>query len=135
MRLKFLTEYRSSDRLACWSGSQIYRAVKPSGTEPQLGEEISGLTAKLRPYQLRAAAWMVSRETIEQVSLPCDYLEQCSRPWAWNMLVGALGTHGVRQPSWGLLILFILYWCAFIAHAKQPSFDSAAIGACSWSVH
>ena len=42
--------------------ADIYAAVRPTGREPQLQGSFPELTVQLRPYQRRAAAWMVSRE-------------------------------------------------------------------------
>ncbi len=42
--------------------STIYSAVRPSGEEPELQGDFPNLTVQLRPYQRRAAAWVVSRE-------------------------------------------------------------------------
>ena len=43
--------------------AELYAAVKPSGNEPQLPQNNPKLRPTLRPYQRRAAAWMVARET------------------------------------------------------------------------
>lgn len=40
----------------------LYTAIKPTGGEPMLTGSIPGLVPQLRPYQSRAAAWMVGRE-------------------------------------------------------------------------
>ncbi|KAL0556995.1 hypothetical protein IC582_005513 [Cucumis melo] len=40
----------------------FYDAIKPSKDEPGLDEDIPNLLPKLRPYQRRAAYWMVQRE-------------------------------------------------------------------------
>ncbi|KAJ7548808.1 hypothetical protein O6H91_07G028200 [Diphasiastrum complanatum] len=42
--------------------NKIYDAVKPSGKEPTLDIQLEGLFPELRPYQRRAAYWMVQRE-------------------------------------------------------------------------
>ncbi|KAJ3682918.1 hypothetical protein LUZ60_013145 [Juncus effusus] len=42
--------------------SGFYEAIKPSKEEPMLENEIAGLVPELRPYQRRAAYWMVQRE-------------------------------------------------------------------------
>ncbi|XP_023551403.1 E3 ubiquitin-protein ligase SHPRH isoform X2 [Cucurbita pepo subsp. pepo] len=40
----------------------FYDAIKPSKDDPMLDEDIPNLLPKLRPYQRRAAYWMVQRE-------------------------------------------------------------------------
>lgn len=42
--------------------SGFYEAIKPSKTDPMLDENIPNLIPKLRPYQRRAAYWMVQNE-------------------------------------------------------------------------
>ena len=42
--------------------SSIYSAIRPSGREPELEWDFPALSVSLRPYQRRAAAWMVARE-------------------------------------------------------------------------
>lgn len=46
-----------------FDAAELYAAVKPSGNEPQLPQDNPKLRPTLRPYQRRAAAWMVGRET------------------------------------------------------------------------
>ena len=47
--------------------AELYAAVKPQGNEPELSANNPKLRPKLRPYQKRAAAWMVAREHQQQV--------------------------------------------------------------------
>ncbi|EFJ51898.1 hypothetical protein VOLCADRAFT_87560 [Volvox carteri f. nagariensis] len=42
----------------------LYRAVKPSGAEPQWMADPPELRPRLRPYQRRAVAWMLRREQV-----------------------------------------------------------------------
>ncbi|XP_056169119.1 uncharacterized protein LOC115679829 isoform X5 [Syzygium oleosum] len=42
--------------------SGFYEAIKPSKADPMLDDNIPNLLPKLRPYQRRAAYWMVQRE-------------------------------------------------------------------------
>ncbi|CAN4105330.1 unnamed protein product [Withania somnifera] len=42
--------------------ASFYEAIKPSKEEPMLDDDLPGLLPKLRPYQRRAAYWMVQRE-------------------------------------------------------------------------
>ena len=50
-----------------FDAAELYAAVKPDGNEPELLEKSAKLKPTLRPYQKRAAAWMVARETGWQV--------------------------------------------------------------------
>ena len=47
---------------ACWDAAGIYAAVKPPLEEGKLQESFPQLRPMLRPYQRRAASWMVRRE-------------------------------------------------------------------------
>ncbi|KAK7301052.1 hypothetical protein RJT34_11908 [Clitoria ternatea] len=47
----------------------FYEAIKPSKEEPMLEDDIPELLPKLRPYQRRAAYWMVEREKAVEKSL------------------------------------------------------------------
>lgn len=47
--------------------AELYAAVKPHGNEPELMGDNPRLRPTLRPYQKRAAAWMVAREEACQV--------------------------------------------------------------------
>lgn len=42
--------------------ASFYEAIKPSKEEPMLDDDLPSLLPKLRPYQRRAAYWMVQRE-------------------------------------------------------------------------
>ncbi|KXZ52879.1 hypothetical protein GPECTOR_8g26 [Gonium pectorale] len=80
----------------------LYRAVKPSGTEPQWDGNPPELRPQLRPYQRRAVAWMLRRERHQEVEegegqgqgagLPAAGAAACAAPVA--------GGHPVqrRQP-------------------------------------
>ena len=48
---------------------EIYTAVKPTGREPELQKALPELKAVLHPHQRRAAAWMVGRETLDEVTI------------------------------------------------------------------
>ncbi len=47
--------------------AELYAAVKPEGNEAELAGDNPKLRPTMRPYQKRAAAWMVSRENASQV--------------------------------------------------------------------
>lgn len=57
---------------AAFDAAELYAAVKPQGTEPELSRSSTKLRPTLRPYQKRAAAWMVSREQQTQVRSQCS---------------------------------------------------------------
>ncbi|KAL2317565.1 hypothetical protein Fmac_031441 [Flemingia macrophylla] len=71
----------------------FYEAIKPSKAEPMLEDDIPELLPKLRPYQRRAAFWMVEREkAVEEsqgerernqfhspLSIPVDFLDTSSQ--------------------------------------------------------
>jgi hypothetical protein len=52
-----------------FDSAQVYRVTKPSGHEAQLQGVPAGLEPQLRPYQRRAVAWMLGRETGQQQRL------------------------------------------------------------------
>ena len=51
--------------------ADIYAAVRPTGEEPELAGSFPSLTVDLRPYQRRAAGWMISREVGRICSSRC----------------------------------------------------------------
>ncbi|KAK2982396.1 hypothetical protein RJ640_026239 [Escallonia rubra] len=71
----------------------FYEAVKPSKEDPMLENDMPDLLPKLRPYQLRAAYWMVQREKgasgclsgseksqfIYPLCTPVEFIDTCSR--------------------------------------------------------
>ncbi|XP_027329381.1 E3 ubiquitin-protein ligase SHPRH isoform X1 [Abrus precatorius] len=71
----------------------FYEAIKPSKEEPMLEDDIPELLPKLRPYQRRAAFWMVERERAMEKSqgerereqfhsplcVPVDFLDTSSK--------------------------------------------------------
>ena len=52
-----------------FDAAEIYAAARPSASAPALQGELPALRPVLRPYQRRAAAWMVARERGELVRL------------------------------------------------------------------
>lgn len=66
-------EAASDGKLLTDSGfgaAELYAAVKPQGNEPELPGNNARLRPTLRPYQKRAAAWMVAREQGTMVCIP-----------------------------------------------------------------
>ena len=57
---------------AAFDAAELYAAVKPQGNEPELSCSSTKLRPTLRPYQKRAAAWMVGREQQTQVRSQCS---------------------------------------------------------------
>ncbi|XP_038722963.1 E3 ubiquitin-protein ligase SHPRH isoform X2 [Tripterygium wilfordii] len=71
----------------------FYEAIKPSKVDPMLKDELPDLLPVLRPYQRRAAYWMLQREkgypgsfgererdwTVSPLCLPIEFLESCSK--------------------------------------------------------
>ncbi|XP_022637826.1 E3 ubiquitin-protein ligase SHPRH isoform X3 [Vigna radiata var. radiata] len=71
----------------------LYEAIKPSKAEPMIEDDIPELLPKLRPYQRRAAFWMVEREKAVEESqgerernqfhsplcIPVDFLDTSSQ--------------------------------------------------------
>ncbi|MCD7448011.1 hypothetical protein HAX54_036831 [Datura stramonium] len=49
-------------KLSRFDVASFYEAIKPSKEEPMLDDDLPDLLPKLRPYQRRAAYWMVQRE-------------------------------------------------------------------------
>nr|XP_009611461.1 E3 ubiquitin-protein ligase SHPRH-like [Nicotiana tomentosiformis]XP_009611462.1 E3 ubiquitin-protein ligase SHPRH-like [Nicotiana tomentosiformis] len=57
-----LAESSASRKCSRFDVASFYEAIKPSKEEPMLDDNLPGLLPKLRPYQRRAAYWMVQRE-------------------------------------------------------------------------
>ncbi|XP_070027034.1 uncharacterized protein [Nicotiana sylvestris] len=57
-----LAESSASRKCSRFDVASFYEAIKPSKEEPMLDDNLPGLLPKLRPYQRRAAYWMVRRE-------------------------------------------------------------------------
>ncbi|KAJ8537180.1 hypothetical protein K7X08_035581 [Anisodus acutangulus] len=58
-----LDEISSAARkLSRFDVASFYEAIKPSKEEPMFDDDLPDLLSKLRPYQRRAAYWMVQRE-------------------------------------------------------------------------
>ena len=59
-----------------FDAAELYTAVKPSGREPELQQDLPQLNPVLRSYQRRAAAWMVAREKGQRVGI-LTHLSTC----------------------------------------------------------
>jgi hypothetical protein len=53
-----------------FDAAEVCAAVRPSARAPALEADLPALRPELRPYQRRAAAWMVARERGELVRRP-----------------------------------------------------------------
>ncbi|KAK3022375.1 hypothetical protein RJ639_047349 [Escallonia herrerae] len=83
----------ASRKRAVFDVAWFYEAVKPSKEDPMLENDMPDLLPKLRPYQLRAAYWMVQREKgasgrlsgsekcqfIYPLCTPVEFIDTCSR--------------------------------------------------------
>ncbi|KAK4835874.1 hypothetical protein QYF36_015629 [Acer negundo] len=123
----------------------FYEAIKPSKAEPMLENDIPDLLPVLRPYQRRAAYWMVQREKGNSASLgemeisrsfsplcmPLDLLDTCSKMF-YNPFSGSVSTYlecfssyvsgGILADEMGLGKTVELLACIF-AHPKPASDD------------
>ncbi|KAL9315887.1 hypothetical protein ACSQ67_016888 [Phaseolus vulgaris] len=84
----------------------LYEAIKPSKAEPMLEDDIPELLPKLRPYQRRAAFWMVEREKAVEESqgerernqfhsplcIPVDFLDTSSQMF-FNPFSGSISLY------------------------------------------
>ncbi|KAJ0259432.1 RING-finger [Hirschfeldia incana] len=62
-------ETLDSSKQSRFDAASFYEAIKPSKTEAMLEDEITDLLPELRPYQRRAAYWMVQRERGDPITL------------------------------------------------------------------
>ncbi|KAF6143028.1 hypothetical protein GIB67_041096, partial [Kingdonia uniflora] len=91
----------------------FYEAIKPSKGQPVLEDEFPDLLPELRPYQRRAAYWMVQREKGSSESLgerdhthfvsplcaPMDFLHTCSKMY-YNPFSGNISLHSESSSSY-----------------------------------
>ncbi|KAM7270916.1 hypothetical protein ACFE04_030130 [Oxalis oulophora] len=85
--------------------AEFYEAIKPSKTYPMLEDKLADLLPTLRPYQCRAAHWMVQRERgsrsldekerdklISPMCIPIDFLDAISKMF-YNPFSGNVSLH------------------------------------------
>ncbi|XP_068668548.1 uncharacterized protein [Aristolochia californica] len=122
--------------------AQFYEAIRPSKTEPMLENELADLLPQLRPYQRRAAYWMVQQEKrgpqylcekdqnlfLRPLSVPVHLLEHPS-PMFYNPFSGNILMHpesssyisgGILADEMGLGKTVELLACIF-AHRRSSS--------------
>ncbi|KAJ7965163.1 E3 ubiquitin-protein ligase SHPRH [Quillaja saponaria] len=128
---------------AKFDAAGFYEAIKPSKADPMLEDDIPDLRAKLRPYQCRAAYWMVRREKNVSGSLdgrerselysplcvPVDFLDTCSKmffnPFSGNVTLNPEPSPpyvfgGILADEMGLGKTVELLACIFV-HRKPES--------------
>lgn len=128
---------------ARFDASGFYEAIKPSKVDPMLEDNIPDLLPELRPYQRRAAYWMVQREKGDSRSLvesgkspffsplclPVDFLDTCTKMF-YNPFSGNVSLHpeqsspyvfgGILADEMGLGKTVELLACIFV-HRKSAS--------------
>ncbi|CAA7028820.1 unnamed protein product [Microthlaspi erraticum] len=62
-------ETSDSNKQSRFDAAAFYEAIKPSKMEAMLEDDITDLLPELRPYQRRAAYWMVQRERGDPITL------------------------------------------------------------------
>ncbi|KAK6932900.1 SNF2, N-terminal [Dillenia turbinata] len=87
-----------------FDASRFYEAIKPSKAEPMLEDELPNLVPRLRPYQRRAAYWMVQREKgatyaewersqfSSPLCIPVDFVDIPTRMF-FNPFSGSIALH------------------------------------------
>ncbi|KAK1270856.1 hypothetical protein QJS04_geneDACA005805 [Acorus gramineus] len=100
-----------SKKHARFNAAGFYEAIRPSKGEPILQDELPDLLPQLRPYQLRAAYWMVQRErgnsetSIEKIRsqsfpfcVPVTFLGTHTEMY-YNPFSGCISLHPEPSPS------------------------------------
>ncbi len=106
------TDDDSEEETGGFDVAELYAAVKPEGNETELTGDNPKLRPTLRPYQKRAAAWMVSRENASQVQSCVVH----TRSWVWRLCLSQRISlyHNVHplycQPCWSH---FCLHQCPY----------------------
>ncbi|XP_031278860.1 E3 ubiquitin-protein ligase SHPRH [Pistacia vera] len=135
-------------KLAKFDVAGFYEAIKPSKAEPMLEDDLPDLLPLLRPYQRRAAYWMVQREKGDSESLserkrsrfsyplcmPMDFLDTSSKmfynPFSGNVSLrleySSYVFGGILADEMGLGKTVELLACVF-AHQKPASDDGMLI--------
>ncbi|XP_052201128.1 uncharacterized protein LOC127807364 isoform X2 [Diospyros lotus] len=102
----------SSRKQARFDAAGFYEAIKPSKENPMLEDNIPDLLPKLRPYQRRAAYWMVQREKgasecssasersqfLSALCVPLNLIDTCSTVF-YNPFSGNVSLHPERSSS------------------------------------
>ncbi|CAL9111471.1 unnamed protein product [Musa textilis] len=128
--------------------AEFYEAIKPSREEPMLDEELPDLLPCLRPYQRRAAYWMVQREKAANItsgekapiqlsapySVPVNFLDRSSRMF-YNPFNGNISMHpdssslhvsgGILADEMGLGKTLELLACIMVH--RRPSLEAGFV--------
>ncbi|KAK1409267.1 hypothetical protein QVD17_35793 [Tagetes erecta] len=130
-----------SRKRARFDVSGFYEAIKPSKGNPMLTDDMPDLLPELRPYQRRAAFWMVQREKgalgggqpseqcVSPICTPVDLVDSCSKIY-YNSFRGSISLNpencssyvvgGILADEMGLGKTVELLACIF-AHRKLDS--------------
>lgn len=141
----------NSGKRAQFDVAGLYEAIKPSKSDPMLEDDLPDLLPTLRPYQRRAAHWMVQQEKGESSSvkeriqffsplcMPVDFLDTCSKMF-YNPFSGNVSFHpefsppyvsgGILADEMGLGKTVELLAC-ILAHQK-PTSDDGSVVAPTW---
>lgn len=128
-------EASDSFKQADFNAAEFYEAIKPSKGEPMLEEELPDLLPHLRPYQRRAAYWMVQRERgVANISskelhsqmtspfcVPVNFLERNSQMF-YNPFNGNVSLHPESSSSYvsgGILAGWIIMLFGFPFYQLQ----------------
>ncbi|KAL3565353.1 hypothetical protein D5086_033399 [Populus alba] len=137
----------NSGKRAQFDVAGLYEAIKPSKSDPMLEDDLPDMLPTLRPYQRRAAHWMVQQEKGESSSvkeriqffsplcMPVDFLDTCSKMF-YNPFSGNVSFHpefsppyvsgGILADEMGLGKTVELLAC-ILAHRKSTSDDGSVV--------
>lgn len=140
----------NSRKRARFDAAGFYEAIKPSKDEPMLEDDIPDLLPVLRPYQRRAAYWMVQREKgsfiyssdsqrsqfLSPLCMPVNLIDACATMF-YNPFSGTVSLHpecsppyvfgGILADEMGLGKTVELLACIF-AHRKSEAEDGKTNG-------